>query len=136
LAGVLVALAAAVGIRFLRAGAAEAPRIAWLHDEAQAAELARKSGKPLLIDFRADWCSACKMLDAHTWTDPAVRAEVAARFVPLQLDVTNEDETTHQLGERYRVSGIPTVLAGDRRLSGFVRPPEMLELLRGVARER
>jgi thiol:disulfide interchange protein len=115
-------------------GAAPGP-IAWLHDEGRAVEQARASGKPLLIDFRADWCGACKMLDAYTWSDPAVRAEVAARFVPLQLDLTNEeDEGVHGLAERYRVSGLPTIVAGDQRLVGFVRAKEMLAVLRAAAK--
>src|SRR5262249_44077129 len=109
--------------------------IAWLQDEPRALEQARRSGKPLLIDFRAEWCGACKMLDARTWSDPAVRAEVAARFVPLQIDLTNEeDEATQRLAKRYGVSGLPTVLAGERRVVGFVRAKEMLALLRAAGK--
>jgi len=133
----LRALAGIASVQFLSAHAAatgEVPApIAWLHDEARALEQARRSGKPLLIDFRADWCGVCKMLDADTWSDPAVRAEVAARFIPLQLDLTNdEDEATQLLAERYRVSGLPTILAGDQRVVGFVRAKEMLALLRAA----
>jgi thiol-disulfide isomerase/thioredoxin len=102
----------------------------WQHDEARAVAEARRTGKPLLIDFRADWCSACKMLDADTWADPAVRAEIEAHFVPLQIDMTAEDEATRKIAERYGVSGLPTILAGNRRITGFVRPAEMLEALR------
>lgn len=108
--------------------AAPAP-IDWLHDESLAVERARSTGRTLLIDFRADWCSACKMLDADTWSDPTVRAEVAARFVPLQIDLTDED-TTREVAERYAVSGLPTVLAGGVRITGFVRPRDLLEALR------
>lgn len=128
---------AAVGLHSVRAWAAgdAPPPIAWLHDEARAVEQARSARKPLLIDFRADWCGACKMLDAHTWADPAVRAYVNARFVPLQLDLTNEDdEAVHGLAERYRVSGLPTILAGDQRVVGFVRATEMLAVLRAAAK--
>ena len=128
---------AAIGVQpaCAAAGGAAPGPIAWLHDEARAVEQARASGKPLLIDFRADWCGACKMLDAYTWSDPAVRAEVAARFIPLQLDLTNEeDEATRQLADRHGVSGLPTILAGDQRVIGFVRAKEMLAVLRSARR--
>ena len=102
----------------------------WQHDERRALAEARRTGKPLLVDFRADWCSACKMLDADTWADPAVRAEIEAHYVPLQIDMTAEDEDTKKIAERYGVSGLPTILAGNRRITGFVRPAAMLEALR------
>ena len=112
--------------------AADVPRqIRWLHGERKAAALSRKTGKPLLIDFRADWCSACKMLDADTWPDAGVRAEVAAHFVPLQIDMTADGEATKRIAERYGIVGLPTILAGTRRIDGFVRPAALLEALRG-----
>jgi thiol:disulfide interchange protein len=51
--------------------------------------------------------------------------------VPLQIDMTAEDEATRKIAERYGVSGLPTILAGDRRITGFLRPAAMLEALRG-----
>lgn len=113
----------------VKAGAERAP-IPWLLDESQAAEGARRTGKPILIDFRADWCAACKMLDT-IWADAAVRAE-ASRFVPLRLDLTAEDEAAHKLERRYSVSALPLVLAGGRRIEGFVKAGEMLEALRAA----
>jgi thiol:disulfide interchange protein DsbD len=127
--------ALATSALFSRTGASEgAPPIHWLEDEAAARALSRSTGRPLLIDFRADWCSACKMLDRSTWSDPAVRTEVAARYVPLQIDVTAEDDLASERTRRYGVSALPTVLVGGRRLSGFVRAKEMLEALRGAGR--
>ena len=49
--------------------------VAWMHDERSAAEEAHRSGKELLVDFQADWCAACKMMERHTWTDPRVQRE-------------------------------------------------------------
>lgn len=144
--GSLAVLAAALGAHM--AATPPAP-IGWLHDEAKAVRQSRTTGKPMLIDFRADWCSACKMLDRHTWADPVVQGEIKARFVPLSLDLSDESAATGPLAKRYGVSGLPTVVVmvcknavphagctpppgGKGRLTGYVPPSEMLELLRAV----
>ena len=102
--------------------------VAWLHDERSAAEEAHRSGKELLVDFQADWCAACKMMERHTWVDPRVQREIAEHFVALRLDVTDDEE----LAMKYRISGLPTVVAGEARLTGYAGPAEMLEWLRHV----
>jgi len=113
-----------------------------------AVEQSRASGKPLLIDFFAEWCAACKELDLHTWTDPVVAKEVSDRFVPLKVDATEESAENEHLQQKYGVPGLPTVLMmackddrppecavpgeGPTRITGFLPPPEMLQRLRGV----
>jgi thiol:disulfide interchange protein len=112
-----------------QAAAPGPPPIQWFHDEGLARARSRALGKPMLIDFRAAWCAACTMLDRLTWTDPAVRAEVAARYVPLELDLTAEDEEAAALMKRYAVTALPTVIAGGNRITGFVPALQMLAVL-------
>jgi thioredoxin:protein disulfide reductase len=131
------------------AGVVLSAPISWLHDEEKAARQSHATGRPMLIDFRAEWCSACKMMDRHTWTDPAVQDEVKARFVPVSLDVSEESSATGRLTKRYGIAGLPTVMImvckkaharsgagaaceGQGRTTGYVPPSEMLELLRAV----
>jgi thiol:disulfide interchange protein DsbD len=150
-----VAVAVLLGAIALRFGWAGAPKetgtaipIAWLHDEKAALTMARATGKPIIIDFFADWCSACKELDAHTFSDPRVRQEVADRFVPLKVDATDDSDETNRLEQKYGVPGLPTVLMvacrdpapqqcavpqdGPGRITGFVPPPDMLERMRRI----
>jgi len=150
-ASALVLLLAGVGLRFGWVGAPRSDRpfqIPWLHDEKMAVQQSRDTGKPLLIDFFAEWCAACKELDVHTWTDPVVAKEVADRFVPLKVDATEETPENEHLQQKYGVPGLPTVLMmacrderppecavpgeGPTRITGFLPPPEMLQRLRGV----
>jgi thiol:disulfide interchange protein DsbD len=109
--------------------------LAWLHDEPAAIALARAEGRPLLVDFWAEWCVACKELDRFVWSDPRVR-DRAARFVPLKLDGTDDSKAFQALVEKYAVQGMPTVLFIDprgrespARVVGAVSPEEMLKYL-------
>ncbi|HXN54914.1 MAG TPA: cytochrome c biogenesis protein CcdA [Myxococcales bacterium] len=158
-AAALSVLGLAVALRFGWLGApsdaqaAGAPQIAWLHDEQAAIAQSRATGKPIVADFFAEWCVACKELDTHTWNDPAVAREVTEKFVPLKVDATEDTPEIEKLTGKYSVPGLPTVLLfacrdaapaprpdaecavprdGPGRITGFVDPPEMLQRLRRV----
>lgn len=49
---------------------------------------AQSSGKPLFVDVNAPWCPTCRFMDAHVFTDPALRQD-ADRYVWLSLDTEN-----------------------------------------------
>ena len=149
-AATLAVLLLAIGLRLGWLGKAHAPAIPWLHDERAALEQARATGKGLLVDFSAEWCAACKELDLHVFSDPAVKAEVAERFVPLKVDATEETDEVSRLETKYRVPGLPTVLLmacndpppqkqecavpqdGPGRVTGFIPPSEMIDRMRRV----
>jgi thiol:disulfide interchange protein DsbD len=94
--------------------------------EARIAE-ARAAGKPVMLDFYADWCIACKELEAFTFSDPGVR-QTLARAVLLQSDVTENDAQDQAMLKHFGLIGPPAVLffgpdGGERRgyrLVGFV----------------
>jgi thiol:disulfide interchange protein DsbD len=132
-----------VGAIAYSAGAAEArarkvPALAWLHDEPAALALARAEKRPLVVDFWAEWCVACKELDKHVWSDPRVQAK-AARFVALKLDGTADDAPFQALVAKYGVQGMPTVVFVDdsgrespARVVGAVTADEMLKYLQAA----
>jgi thioredoxin:protein disulfide reductase len=124
------------------AGARERARAAegftWLHSEAEALALARAEGRPVIIDFWADWCVACKELDKIAWADPKVREE-ASRFVALKADGTESTDAFMALADKYGVVGMPTVIFIDgrgrevpERVIGAVEADEMLQRLSKV----
>ena len=149
-AATLVLLLGAVVLRMGWVAKPHVPEIPWLRDEPSAVAQARASGKGLLVDFSAEWCAACKELDLHVFTDPAVKAEVAERFVPLKIDATEETDEIARLEAKYGVPGLPTVLLmacndpaprsqecavpsdGPGRVTGFIPPAEIIERMRRV----
>jgi len=111
---------------------------AWLETEAEAVALAKATGRPVIIDFWAEWCTACKELDKIAWADPRVQAE-AARFVAVKADGTDSSDAFMALADKYGVVGMPTVVFIDgqgrevrERIIGAVDAEEMLRRLRAV----
>jgi thiol:disulfide interchange protein DsbD len=121
-----------------RERAVAAASFTWLHAEPEAVALARAEGRPVIIDFWAEWCVACKELDKLAWADPRVR-QAAARFVKVKVDGTEDRPEIQAIQERYRVQGMPTVVFIDSagvqeadRIIGAVDAEEMLRRLRAV----
>jgi thiol:disulfide interchange protein DsbD len=114
------------------------PALAWVTDEAQAVAQARGEKRPLLVDFGAEWCAACKELTKYTFADERVREE-GTRFVALQIDATDdEDPRIEAVKGKYKVVGLPTVVLFDsegnevKRFNEFVEAPVMLEAMKAV----
>ncbi len=118
---------------------APAAGLAWESDEARAIARADAERKPLLVDFGASWCGACKELEEKTFPDPRVQAE-ASRFVALHVDSSNDDDPdVARIRQKYGATeGLPVVLLlenGGReafRFTEFVTPDRLAEALAKV----
>jgi thiol:disulfide interchange protein DsbD len=103
------------------------------------AELAAagRAGRPVILDFYADWCVSCKEMESHTYSEPQVRGALAP-FVLLKADVTANGPDDQALLKRFGIIGPPTTafFAADGkerlnfRLVGFVAGDPFLEHLK------
>jgi thiol:disulfide interchange protein DsbD len=129
--------------------------ISWQHVGAQPTALdefdravaaAKRDCRPVMIDFGAEWCIACKELDKLVYVDPAIVAE-AKRFVNIKVDATDETAALAELQKRFGVVGLPTVAFIDKTgryldeagtgprhpaITGFLPAPEYLAVMKKV----
>jgi thiol:disulfide interchange protein DsbD len=101
---------------------------------------ARRTGKPLLLDFYADWCISCKEMEIKTFQNAAVSKKMQD-FILVQADVTRNTAEHQALLKQYGLFGPPGILlfnaAGEeqtnQRVVGFMPPDRFLLRLNAAA---
>ncbi|NOS97254.1 MAG: protein-disulfide reductase DsbD, partial [Methylotenera sp.] len=71
-------------------------------------KLAQTKGQPVMLDFYADWCVACKELEELTFSDPKVQQQLKNTTL-LQVDVTANSEEDKALLKRFGLFGPPGI---------------------------
>ncbi|MEE3319676.1 MAG: protein-disulfide reductase DsbD [Pseudomonadota bacterium] len=75
----------------------------------QALAASRQAGKPVLVDFFAEWCVACKVLEETTLSNEAVLAEMQG-FDLYRVDITEINADSQAIMEQYNILGLPALV--------------------------
>ncbi|CAN5343857.1 protein-disulfide reductase DsbD [soil metagenome] len=94
------------------------------------------AGRPVMLDFYADWCVSCKEMERFTFTNAAVQAKLAGALL-LKADVTANSPQDRELLKRFQLFGPPGTIFFDAdgheisaaRLVGFQNSARFLQTL-------
>ncbi|MEO8321838.1 MAG: thioredoxin family protein, partial [Bradyrhizobium sp.] len=102
-------------------------------DLERAIELGRQQGKSIMVDFSADWCTECLLMERNIFAQDVVRQQLRGMLL-IRADLTHFDTSSKKLMQRFAVVGPPTVVflnpdgseitearvVGDIGVSGFL----------------
>lgn len=103
-------------------------KISTIDDLNRELEAAKAQGKPVMLDFYADWCVACKEFEKYTFHNEKVEP-LLGEFILLQADVTKNSPEDIALLQQLKVLGLPTIdfwnangeYLSTSRLTGFMK---------------
>lgn len=111
----------------------------------QGIALAKKNKKQLIIDFYADWCKWCKVMEETTFKDPTVINELSKNFIAVRIYTDKPDTekinfrghsfSSQEFSAALGVEGLPTVIFMDEdgnlitKVPGFVDKTILLPVL-------
>jgi thiol-disulfide isomerase/thioredoxin len=99
----------------------------------EAMEQSERSGKPVFIDFSADWCGPCQALRRQVFEDPVLGRAVQSAVIPVSIVDRRREEGRNpaeieNLQQRFQVNAFPTLVVFSaasgrvKRTQGFAGP--------------
>jgi thioredoxin-related protein len=96
--------------------------------------LGKEKDKKIFINFYADWCAYCKVMEKKTFKEPSVVAFINKNFIPIKV---NSDKET-KVASTFKVRGLPDSwfmsssgdIIGHR--AGFIPPETMINMLKYI----
>lgn len=106
--------------------------IPWQTNLAAALAQSKQTGKPVLVDFSAEWCPPCQEMKRSAWPDPRVEQTAKSDFIPVLLDV----DVAQSEARQYGIQTIPQILVLSAegkvlRRADFLSNDELLSFLKG-----
>ena len=111
-------------------------KLEWNTNLEQSFTKAKENRKPIVLDFTAEWCTACKELEAVTFSDPNINNELKSRWQLAKVDATRDSKELRRVLKKYKIKGFPTVIFFSAegkelgRFSGFIPPNKFSEYLK------
>ncbi|RMF19603.1 MAG: protein-disulfide reductase DsbD [Gammaproteobacteria bacterium] len=101
--------------------------------------LAERRGKPAFVDFYADWCISCKVVEREVFTDPQV-SQMLQKVTLIKADITENDDANQALLNRFGLYGPPAYLfynqdsqiRNDLTWIGEVDTPNLVRILKSL----
>jgi len=133
----VVLVVALVAIAFIMQSrrAPAGPPVAWFGSLTEASEVADETDKPLMLNFTADWCTACDTMDKAVFRQKLIRIQVESRFVPVKMDVSTPESAGTDMATELDISELPTIVVLNRRgreagrIVGAVAPEKFLAFM-------
>ncbi|MFK7862325.1 MAG: protein-disulfide reductase DsbD [Granulosicoccus sp.] len=72
-------------------------------------EQASAQGRPVMLDFYADWCISCKEMEAFTFSDKRVQ-DLLSTAIVVQADVTDNDAEDQAMLKAFDLFGPPGII--------------------------
>jgi thiol:disulfide interchange protein DsbD len=75
----------------------------------KAIDLGRRQGRGIMVDFSADWCTECRLMEQNIFAKDEVRQQLRGMLL-IRADLTHYDLSSKGLMQRFSVVGPPTVV--------------------------